>query len=188
MKIAFPTNNQKTLSSHIGLCKGFLIIDTDTEEKFYIENPVLKTIQEEHIDLKHTTEGHRGLGTGRVIPPLLKEAGVDILVSNEFGEGMRMNLQREGIIPYLTDEKYIEEILNQIKEEDMREFNRNYINELEEENFEKGFGFGRGYGRGFGCRRERFGFRGGFRFGRRFGQGKGLGYGRGFGFRRGWEN
>jgi len=110
MRVAFPTNNQKTIASHIGLCKGFLIIDTNTGEKFYIENPVLKTIQKEHIDLKNTTEGQRGLGTGRVIPPLLREANVDILVSNEFGEGMRMNLQREGIIPYLTDEKYIKSI------------------------------------------------------------------------------
>jgi len=46
MRVAFPTNDQKTLAKHIGLCKGFLIIDTDTGEKFYIENPVLKTIKE----------------------------------------------------------------------------------------------------------------------------------------------
>jgi len=184
MKVAFPTNNQKTLARHIGLCKGFLIVNTDTGEKFYIENPVLKTIHEEHIDLKHTTEGQRRLGSGRVIPPLLR----DILVSNEFGEGMRMNLQREGIIPYLTDEKDIEEILNQINKENMRVFDRNYINEFEEENFEKGFGFGRGYGRGFGHRKYGFGFRRGFGFGRRFRQGKGFGYGRGFGFRRRWED
>jgi len=182
MRVAFPTNNQKTLASHIGLCKGFLIIDTDTKEKFYIENPVLKTIKEEHIDLKHTTESQRGLGTGRVIPPLLKEAGVDILVSNEFGEGMRMNLQREGIIPYLTDEKNIEKILYQLKEEDMREFDRNYINELEE-NFERGFGFGRCYGRRYGRRKYGFGFRGGY--GRSFGR-RCFGNGRGFGIR--WGN
>jgi len=182
MRVAFPTNNQKTLASHIGLCKGFLIIDTDTKEKFYIENPVLKTIKEEHIDLKHTTEGQRGLGTGRVIPPLLKEAGVDILVSNEFGEGMKMNLQREGIIPYLTNEKNIEEILYQLKEEDMREFDRNYINELEE-NFERGFGFGRGYGRGYGRRKYGFGFRRGY--GRGFGR-RCFGNGRSFGRR--WGN
>jgi len=181
MRVAFPTNNQKTLASHIGLCKGFLIIDTDTKEKFYIENPVLKTIQEEHIDLKHTTEGQRGLGTGKVIPPLLKEAGVDILVSNEFGEGIKMNLQKERIIPYLTNQKDIKEILNQIK---TKEFDRNYVNELEEENFERGFGFRKGYGRGLGCRREKFGFKRAFRFGRRFGQEKGFGYGREFGFRR----
>jgi predicted Fe-Mo cluster-binding NifX family protein len=63
----------------------------------------MKQIQEEHIDLKGTEEGHRGLGTGRVIPPLLAEAGVDVLVSREFGEGMAFNLEREGIIPYLSN-------------------------------------------------------------------------------------
>jgi len=166
MKIAFPTNNEKTIASHIGLCKGFLIIDTETGEKFYIDNPVLKTIKEEHIDLKGTKEGERGLGTGRVIPPLLKEAGVDVFVSNEFGEGMKFNLEREGIIPYLTDEKNIEDVLNQIKEDDMRRFGRGYGFRREaEEAFERGYGYGRGYG-----------------FGR------GMGYGRGFGFRRGWED
>ena len=47
MRVAFPTNNQKTIANHIGLAKGFLIIDTNTGKKFYIENPVLKKINEE---------------------------------------------------------------------------------------------------------------------------------------------
>jgi hypothetical protein len=42
--------------------------------------------------------------------------------------------ERELFLIYQTDEKNIENVLNQIKEEDMREF-------------------GRGYGRGFGFRR-----------------------------------
>ncbi len=33
MIVAFPTNNQKTISSHIGLAKGFLVINTDTNEE-----------------------------------------------------------------------------------------------------------------------------------------------------------
>lgn len=187
MRIAFPTNNKETIANHIGLCKGFLIVDTDTGERFYIENPVMKQIQEEHIDLKGTKEGERGLGTGRVIPPLLREAGVDVLVSREFGEGMLFNLEREGISPYESDEKNIETVLNQIKEEDMREFGRGYG---------RGFGYGRGYGHGFGYGKnfeadfERgYGYGRGHRrgFGRGLGRGSGFGRGRGYGFRR-WED
>ena len=184
MRIAFPTNNQKTIASHIGLAKGFLIVDTDTNERFYIENPIMKKIQEEKIDLKDTEEGQRGLGTGRVIPPLLAEAGVDMLVSREFGEGMINNLEFEGIRAIETDKKDIEEVLNQIKEEDMREVTK--FDEYPYE-YERGFGYGRrlGYGRGFG-RRMGYGFRRGFGYGRGRGFGRGIGYGGGFGRR--WED
>ena len=183
MRIAFPTNNQQTIASHIGLAKGFLIVDTDTNERFYIENPIMKKIQEERIDLKNTEEGHRGLGTGRVIPPLLAEAGVDVLVSRDFGEGMIRNLEFEGIRAIETDKKDIEEILSEIKEENMRE-----VTKFDEYPYEygRGLGYGRrlGYGRGFG-RGMGYGFRRGLGYGRGFG--RGMGYGRGFGFRR-WED
>jgi len=187
MKVAFPSNNQQTIASHIGLAKGFLIIDTDTNEKFYIENPVLKKIQEEHINLKNTNEGQRGLGTGRVIPPLLKEAGVDVLISNDFGEGMVKNLEFEGIKAIETENKNIEEILNQIKEDEMKEITN--INDTHRE-FGRGMGYGRGHchkeGRGFGrrCNDGR-----GFGHKRNFGH-KGQGLGRGFnrGFGRKWED
>ena len=139
MKLAFPTNNQKTIANHIGLAKGFLIVDTNTGEKFYIENPVLQKINE--IDLKNTEEAHKRLGTGRVIPPLLAEAGVDVLVAREFGEGMIRNLAREGIKVIETDMKDIEEFL---KEGEMREVNLN----------ENEFGYGRGFGRGVGYGRR----------------------------------
>jgi len=184
MRVAFPTNNQQTIANHIGLAKGFLIIDTETGEKFFIENPVLKRIQEEHIDLKNTTEGQRGLGSGRVIPPLLAEAGVDMLVSRDFGEGMIRNLEFEGIKGIQTENKDIEEVLNQIKEGEMREVTRFSDTERYD-----GYGYGRGFGRGFGFRRG-FGYGRGMGYGRGFGRGCGFrrGFGRGFGFRRGWED
>ncbi len=185
MKVAFPTNNQQTIANHIGLAKGFLIVDTNTDEKFYIENPIMKRIQEEHLDLKNTEEGQRGLGTGRVIPPLLAEAGVDVLISRDFGEGMIRNLEFEGIRAYETDEKNIEEVLNQIKEDGMREVTRFENNEQRDYDFERGFGRGFGYGRGFG-RRMGYGRSMGYGFRRGFGRGRGMGYGRGFGRR--WED
>jgi len=163
MKVAFPTNNQKTIANHIGLAKGFLIVDTNTGERFYIENPVLQKIHEENIDLKNREEGHRGLGTGRVIPPLLAEAGVDVLVAKDFGEGMIRNLAREGIKPLQTDIKDIKEFLN---EGEMREI------ELNEDvlGYSRGLRYGRRFARGYGK-----------------GFGRGLGYGKRFGFRR-WED
>ena len=175
MKIAFPTNNQQTIANHIGLAKGFLIIDTNTGEQFYIENPIMKKIQEEHINLKNTQEGHKGLGTGRVIPPLLAEAGVDILVSRDFGEGMIRNLKFEGIRTYETDEKNIEEVLNQIKEDDIKEVT--IFKNNQERDFGRGFGYGRRFGRGMG-----YGFRRSFGCGR----GRGMGFARRFGRR--WED
>ena len=194
MRIAFPTNNKKTLSPHIGLAKGFLVVDTDTNERFYITNPVMEKIQQEHINLKDLPEGNRGLGTGRIIPPILAEAGVDVLVADEFGEGMARNLQAEGIAYYETDKKDIEEILNDIKEGEMRE-----VNFEQNEEFARGYGFGRGQGfgrgRGFGYglgRGQGFGRGMGRGFGRGrgagFGRGRGYGFGRGFGFRGGWED
>ena len=183
MRIAFPTNNQKTIASHIGLAKGFLIIDTNTNEKFYIENPVIKRVQEEHMDLKNTEEGQRGLGTGRVIPPLLKEAGVNILVSRDFGEGMIKNLEFEGIRAFETDKKDIEEILNQIKENNMKEITkfdeRDYERNFDNREYAKGFGYGRRLGYGKGSRRGMgYGFRRGFGYGRGFDRGCKRGFGK----------
>ena len=174
MRVAFPTNNKQTIANHIGLAKGFLIIDTNTNEKFYIENPVLKRVQEEHIDLKNTEEGQRGLSTGRVIPTLLKEAGVDVLIARDFGEGMIRNLEFEGINPIETDIKDINEALNSFKEGEMRE-----IENMDYE-YPRRFGYGRGFGYrkgfGYGCG---LGFRRGRRMG--YGHGRGIGYSRGYG-------
>ena len=110
MIVAFPTNNQKTISSHIGLAKGFQIINTDTNEEKYIPNPIIETIKEEHINLKNRPEGYRGLGTGRIVGELLENNNVDVFVSNEFGDGMRRNLHRLNIEPFETDEKDIQTI------------------------------------------------------------------------------
>jgi len=172
MRIAFPTNNKRTLSPHIGLAKGFLIVDTDKNEEFYIQNPVLEKVKEENINLKDLPEGNRGLGTGRVIPPLLAEYGVDVLVADEFGEGMKMNLQREGINFFETDKKEITEIVDQL-------INKDFSDTADD--LDNSYGLGRGYGQG---RRFGRGFARGFNrgYGRGQGRGFGKGFGRGFGF------
>ena len=148
MKVAIPTNNQKTLSPHIGLCKGFLVIDTDTNENFFIHNPVIEKIQSENINLKNLPEGNRGLGTGRIVPQFLAKAGVDVLVADEFGEGMIRNLEIEGIKALITDKKNIDEIISSIKEGDMNVYEN--LDNFRGKRFGNGDGFGRGYGRGYG--------------------------------------
>jgi predicted Fe-Mo cluster-binding NifX family protein len=191
MKIAFPTNNQKTIAGHIGLAKGFLIVDTNTGEKFYIENPVMKRIQEEHIKLNGDC-GEHGLGTGRVVPPLLKEAGVGLFLAKEFGEGMLGNLEYEGIKTLVTDEKDIDTVLSQLKELLSGNLEQNRVNNR---NFGYGYGRGRGLGRGQGIGRG-LGFGRGQGLSRGMGRGfsRGAGFGRGrgnggrFGFRGGWED
>jgi len=195
MRVAFPTNNQKTISKHIGLTKGFLIVDTNSGERFYIENPVMKKIQEEHIKLDGDC-GEHGLGTGRVIPPLLKEAGVELFVGREFGEGMLGNLEYFGINTFVTDEKEIETVLSQLKESLMNSLEQNRTDNTQTYTYARGRGLGQGRGFGFD-RRRGFGRRAGFEHGcgrgygrhdvRGHGFGRGRGSGYGFGFRRGWE-
>jgi predicted Fe-Mo cluster-binding NifX family protein len=115
MRIAFPTNTKKTISSHIGLAKGFLIIDTITGKQFYIENPVLKNIKENHINLKEKSEGNRKLGAGIIINDLLRDYNVDVFIANEFGNGMLKNLEKNRIKAIITQHKNIEDVLLEFK-------------------------------------------------------------------------
>jgi predicted Fe-Mo cluster-binding NifX family protein len=180
MIVAFPTNNKQTISSHIGLAKGFLIINTDTNEEKYIPNPVLETIKEEHINLKNRPEGERGLGTGVVITDLLVKNNVEVFVADEFGEGMQRNLKKTNIRAFETDNKEIRSILNQLKEVAMlKELNTNEFGFGYKRRNRVNGGFGEGLRRRDGsCKR---GFGRGRGFGAGFGKGRGLGRGRGFG-------
>jgi len=111
MKIAFPTNNQKTINEKIGLSKGFLIIDTNTNEKKYIPNPVMQEVLQKHIKLSGDC-GEHGLGTGKVVPKMLKDEGVEMFVGREFGEGMLGNLELFGIKTFATDIRDIDEFIS----------------------------------------------------------------------------
>ena len=105
MRIAFPTNNQKTINEKIGFSKYILIIDTDTNEKALIENPVF----EEARNLDKVRDcGENGLETGKILPPLLKKYNVKKFYGLKFGEGMLDNLEVYGITPVITDKKEIE--------------------------------------------------------------------------------
>lgn len=111
MKIALPTSDGKNIAKHVALSKFFYIYeDAKLIEK--IENPLIENLKESSVAL-HTHEG-RGLGAGRIIPPLIAQRGVGVFLAREIGEGMRVNMQRMGIKCIETQEKNIEQALSLI--------------------------------------------------------------------------
>ena len=114
MKIAIPTNDKKAIAPKIGVARGFLIIDLDTNKTDYLENETVIKAIKEGKSLKGDC-GEKGLGTGQVIPKKLKEMGVDAFVAKFFGEGMIGNLEYYGINTITTKKHTIEEIIEEIK-------------------------------------------------------------------------
>ena len=104
MRIAFPTNNQKTINEKIGFSKYILIIDTNTNEKILLENPVF----EEAKKIKARDCGENGLQTGVILPPILKQYNVNAFYALKFGEGILDELEIYGIKPIVTNKKEIE--------------------------------------------------------------------------------
>jgi len=104
MKIAFPTNNRRTINEKIGFSKYILIIDTNTNEKILIDNPVFERAKE----IKARDCGENALQTGMILPKLLKEYGVEKFYGLKFGEGLLDNLEVYKIKAVVTDKKEIE--------------------------------------------------------------------------------
>ncbi|HDD05140.1 MAG TPA: hypothetical protein ENF51_01475 [Candidatus Aenigmarchaeota archaeon] len=89
MKVAFPTEDGKTVSKHFGRSNYFLIYDTETKEKKLVENPHGK---------QRDVMGHV-----KLLKLLLKE-GVSKVVCWNIGMRMREDLKEAGIKVELTDE------------------------------------------------------------------------------------
>ncbi len=117
MKVAFVTNNGKTVAKHIGLAKQIAFYQFPEGELIEIvENPIIKKIKEENIKLDKDSEGNRHLNVGHKIPTFLKENGVDIFITYRFGKGVKDNLLELGITPVVPESHNIEEIVQKIKE------------------------------------------------------------------------
>ncbi len=113
------TANERTVSRHIALAKKIVFYRLPEGEKVEtVENPVLRRIREEGIELGKMGEGARHLGTGRIIPEFLAKKGADIFVAATIGEGMRQNLLEAGIRPVEASGS-IEEILENLKRGDI---------------------------------------------------------------------
>ncbi|MEA3374500.1 MAG: NifB/NifX family molybdenum-iron cluster-binding protein [Campylobacterota bacterium] len=190
MKVAFPTNKGEKIARHASFCNSFLIIDTKTDEREIVDNP-LKT-EAATVGAKRDKSEGRHLGSGPVVSALLADAGVDLYVYLEAEANFLLHLQREGVDIYETREKVIETVLETIK---IIETKENEMDQMQESEF-AGLGRGMGLGRGFGNRAgmgQRIGRAGGIGrgFGRGFGRGAGMGqraggFGRGVG--RGFGN
>ncbi len=117
MKIAFVTNNGKTVAKHIGLAKKIAFYQfPDGKLIEIVENPIMKKIKEENIKLDKESEGKRGLNVGHKIPAFLKENGVDIFVTYQFGKNVKNNLLELGITPVVPESHNIEDIVQKIKQ------------------------------------------------------------------------
>ncbi len=110
MKIAIPTNNDKTISKHTALSKHIAIIEIDNHkivDKTLRENPIPKMAKDMQSSQR---EGSKGLGAGRIIPSIVGDA--DIFIAYDIGEGMRRNLESSGIRVIETDKLDIDSAIN----------------------------------------------------------------------------
>ncbi len=115
MRVAFATNNLKTISNHTALSKFIAIVEIKNKEiteRIAIKNPIPQTINQP----KSKEENHRGLGSGKIIPQILLSYGVDIFLAREIGEGMQRNLDYSGIKVLKTEEKEINKLIKELKE------------------------------------------------------------------------
>lgn len=110
MKIAIPTSDCKNISKHVAMSKYFNIYENN-ELISQIQNPLIENFKEE--SLMHSHNG-RGLGAGKIIPPLLSQQNVSIFLAREIGEGMKKNLEAIGIKSIETQEKEIQKALKSI--------------------------------------------------------------------------
>ncbi len=162
MKIAFPTNRGDKIAKHSSFCRSFLIIDTETQERTMLANPVKQMT--EAAQKSSDRENGRRLGTGRIVPALLADVGVNIYVCFEAEEKFIAHLQQSGITVYTTQERQIESAL-QVAVEKREETDGLHPDRLEghgrrgfgrrrgmrqDENRGSGMGQGRREGRGFG--------------------------------------
>jgi predicted Fe-Mo cluster-binding NifX family protein len=109
MIIAIPTSNEKTICEYIPFCKYLLIINTETNEKNLINNPMFEIVKQKNI--KKRDCGENGLHTGQILPPFLKALNVEMLIAKKLGEGLLDNLEIEKIKYKITNKNNIDEII-----------------------------------------------------------------------------
>ncbi len=116
MKVAIVTNNEESVAKHIGLAKKIAFYELPSGCLLeVVENPIMQKIKEEHITIEKESEGARHLGVGHTIPAFLKEKGVDVFVTYEFGKGVRDNLLAAGITPLVPENHNIKDIIETLK-------------------------------------------------------------------------
>lgn len=108
MKIAFPTNDRKTIAKRTGRCKEFAIVEITENNIIY--NYRANTHQHEHHD---ESEEHEH--SHHEIIELL--AGVDLLIVNKIRKYMINDLDKSKIEYKQVKDIEINKVINTIKKE-----------------------------------------------------------------------
>lgn len=109
MKIAVVSNDEKTIFSHFGMSKGFVIFEVEGQEiKGRDYRPNTFTNHAEyggHQGESHHGEGHGSHRHGEIINAL---SDCQVVISGGMGGGMYNNLVEAGIKTYITGETDVE--------------------------------------------------------------------------------
>ena len=108
MKIAFPTNDRKTLADRTGRAKEFVIYELSSHEVINVE---YHENTHEHHDHSHDDEHGHGHGHKEITDNLLD---IDFLFVKQVGKHMKKDLVGNGIEFKKTDKSIIQEIINDL--------------------------------------------------------------------------
>ncbi|MFN4217450.1 MAG: NifB/NifX family molybdenum-iron cluster-binding protein, partial [Brevinematales bacterium] len=109
------TDDQKTLASHIGRCKGFVMVEVEDGQvgkQWYVEN----TFSHAHYHRGHHNHDdaqEHGYGNHhQTLLDLLQ--GVNYVVSRGMGRRLYEDLLHHGLVPFLTKEVYLDRVIQGI--------------------------------------------------------------------------
>lgn len=107
--LAFATDDRMTLAEDVILAKYFALVhikENKVDFITFVDNPVFAAVARK----EEPYEGDgRGLGAGRIIPPLLKDA--HRFITRSIGEGLRRNIEGSGVQVAMTEQREIDEII-----------------------------------------------------------------------------
>jgi predicted Fe-Mo cluster-binding NifX family protein len=121
MKIAVATNNQKTVTGHIGRCSGFNIYETEGDQiknKEFRENTFTHHRQGLHHEGHHHGGGGRGHGHERLIEGI---GDCQYLIFQSGGWRIIEDLKANNIQPIITDEKFADEAVSKFIKGELEE-------------------------------------------------------------------
>ncbi len=114
MKIAIPSDNGKTISSHFGRAKGFLLVEVEGDKvksEEYIPNTI--TGHAQHSDNESVEHSHRHTHSLDVHERVVQRfSDIDVVISGGMGYGMKGRLDSAGIQTIFTSEKDIKKVLS----------------------------------------------------------------------------
>lgn len=109
MKIAFPTDDGRTIHAHFGRAQSFVIamIEGDAEPQFEQRTKAFHGQHSEHEE--HEGHDHHGHDHGGMFSPI---ADCHVLIAGGMGEGAQLGALAQGLEVILTGEKQINAALD----------------------------------------------------------------------------